>query len=173
MIRIKEKLLFILHLMDKKKKIPFVIPITPWFAPTINITKSGAQPVNPKTVVFKYFSCPQRSMNVMIFEELWQICCQLILTWFEEALAIACGLGDSVFDWGSWIVTISPVLENPRISWLILLVLPVSLYFNLINFNFNFTFNFFFFLKKKLYFMWMPKNIYSCFSSSIIKISPS
>mmetsp|Transcript_24259 Transcript_24259/g.33228 ORF Transcript_24259/g.33228 Transcript_24259/m.33228 type:complete len:208 (-) Transcript_24259:35-658(-) len=35
------------------------------FAPTTSSAKSGIIPVNPNTVVFKYFSCPQRSMSVM------------------------------------------------------------------------------------------------------------
>ena len=32
---------------------------------TINMEKSGACPVIPNTVVFRYFSCPAKSMNVI------------------------------------------------------------------------------------------------------------
>ena len=32
---------------------------------TINIAKSGTCPVMPKIVVFKYLSCPAKSMNVI------------------------------------------------------------------------------------------------------------
>lgn len=43
---------------------------------TISIPKSGAWPVIPNTVVFRYFSWPARSMKVMTFEELSQMCIQ-------------------------------------------------------------------------------------------------
>mmetsp|Transcript_3500 Transcript_3500/g.13841 ORF Transcript_3500/g.13841 Transcript_3500/m.13841 type:complete len:262 (-) Transcript_3500:351-1136(-) len=41
-----------------------VILWTPMLAPTTTMQKSGHIPVNPKTVVLRYFSCPQRSMSV-------------------------------------------------------------------------------------------------------------
>ena len=36
---------------------------------TINIAKSGTCPVMPKMVVFKYLSCPAKSMNVITWKE--------------------------------------------------------------------------------------------------------
>ena len=53
--------------------LPFVIPTMPALEPTINIQKSGTWPVIPKTVVFKYFSWPAKSMNVITFEDSLQI----------------------------------------------------------------------------------------------------
>ena len=43
---------------------------------TINIAKSGTCPVMPKMVVFKYLSCPAKSMNV--------------ITWKEKILILIC-----------------------------------------------------------------------------------
>ena len=51
-----------------RPKCSLVIPTIPALAPTINIPKSGACPVMPKTVVFKYFSWPARSMKVITLE---------------------------------------------------------------------------------------------------------
>lgn len=36
---------------------------------TMSIAKSGAWPVIPNTVVFKYFSCPAKSMNVITYKK--------------------------------------------------------------------------------------------------------
>ena len=55
-----------------RPKCSLVIPTTPALAPTINIPKSGACPVMPKTVVFKYFSCPAKSMKVITLEDFSQ-----------------------------------------------------------------------------------------------------
>lgn len=43
---------------------------------TISMQKSGRCPVIPNTVVFRYFSCPARSMKVMTFEDFSQILVQ-------------------------------------------------------------------------------------------------
>lgn len=40
---------------------------------TISMQKSGRCPVIPNTVVFRYFSCPARSMKVMTLEDFSQI----------------------------------------------------------------------------------------------------
>jgi len=41
-----------------------VMSCTPMLPPTTTTVKSGSMPVSPKTVVFRYRSCPQRSMSV-------------------------------------------------------------------------------------------------------------
>ena len=45
----------------------------PWETLTISIPKSGAWPVIPNTVVFRYFSCPARSMKVITLEDVSHI----------------------------------------------------------------------------------------------------
>lgn len=49
-------------------------PLSPHL--TISMQKSGRCPVIPNTVVFRYFSCPARSMKVMTFEDFSQILVQ-------------------------------------------------------------------------------------------------
>lgn len=61
-------------------KCSFDIPIKPAFAPTMRITHEGAPEVSPYSVVFKYFSCPARSMKEMIFAACMDIASQLIFS---------------------------------------------------------------------------------------------
>mmetsp|Transcript_25979 Transcript_25979/g.68170 ORF Transcript_25979/g.68170 Transcript_25979/m.68170 type:complete len:378 (+) Transcript_25979:517-1650(+) len=75
-----------------------VIPMMPAFEPIMSITNSGMWPVRPNTVVFKYRSCPARSMNVSTLAESWQI-------WAQSSLPSCPGL-----------LTTSPLVENPRMS---------------------------------------------------------
>ena len=41
------------------------IPIRPAFAPTIRMTQDGDPEVRPYNVVFRYFSCPARSVIIV------------------------------------------------------------------------------------------------------------
>eukprot|EP00053_Salpingoeca_punica_P017183 m.164586 g.164586 ORF g.164586 m.164586 type:complete len:380 (-) comp17140_c0_seq2:260-1399(-) len=90
------------------RRCSLVMPTMPMFAPTISMAKCGAWPVKPKTVVFRYFSWPARSMKVSTLDELWQISCQL-----REPL------------WFGLLVTL-PRLSKPRMSCAMLDVRPVS-----------------------------------------------
>lgn len=42
----------------------------------MSMQKSGRCPVMPKTVVFRYFSCPAKSIKVMTLEDFSQILVQ-------------------------------------------------------------------------------------------------
>ena len=56
--------------------IPLVIPMMPALDPIISIQKSGAWPVMPNMVVFRYFSWPARSIKVTTFDAVLQMCTQ-------------------------------------------------------------------------------------------------
>lgn len=70
--------------------------------------KSGAWPVMPNTVVFRYLSCPARSMNVITFDDFSQIFTQSKWPW-------------------SGLFTTLPTPSNPRISLPTELVRPLSI----------------------------------------------
>lgn len=53
-----------------------VLKAFPLLLLTISMQKSGRCPVIPNTVVFRYFSCPARSMKVMTLEDFSQILVQ-------------------------------------------------------------------------------------------------
>ena len=69
---------------------------------TINIAKSGTCPVMPKMVVFKYLSCPAKSMNVITWKQKIFL---LICLVYKDVFSSRLGKGGYIARFGSfWII---------------------------------------------------------------------